>query len=47
MPEITIHGKLFFSIKTIAGWSIAGATGFNAHRNDAPNPFNRPGNTRA
>jgi hypothetical protein len=37
----------FFFDKTIASWSLAGATGFNAHRNDAPNPFNRPGNTRA
>jgi hypothetical protein len=25
MPEITNHGKLFFSIKTIGGWPLTGA----------------------
>jgi hypothetical protein len=26
MPEITNHGKLFFSIKTVGGWPVTGAS---------------------
>ena len=38
--------QAFFSIKTVGGWSLTGPR-FRAHGNDAPSPFNRPGNNRA
>jgi hypothetical protein len=36
MPEITNHGKLFFSIKTIGGWSLTGVVVFGARGKNAP-----------
>jgi hypothetical protein len=43
MPEITNHGKLFFSIKTIGGWSLTGAMGSAHTRMMRPSQFQSSG----
>src|SRR6476646_1371693 len=44
MPEITNHGKLFFSIKTVGGWPLTGASVVRLGM--TPARFNRPGSYR-